>query len=125
MKSELQKATNTIAGLQAKESVREWEDKTREFTAIPGTAHEHAVKLAEIEAKAGKDTAETQFNALKEANRLTEEAMKITGTSRTAVATDFDNEVAKYMKEHADVKKVDAIKAISKARPDLYFARRQ
>jgi len=132
MKTELTKATNTIAVLQAKESVREWEDKTREFTAIPGTANEHAVKLADIEAKAGKDAAETQYAALKEANRLAEEAMKITGTSRTAGPTDFDNEVAKYVKDHAaaskesaEKQKVDAIKAVSKARPDLYFARRE
>jgi len=125
MKTELKKATNTIAVLQAKESVREWEDKTREFTAIPGTANEHAVKLAGIEAKAGKETAETQYEALKEANRLAEEALKITGTSRAAGPTDFDNEVAKHMTANPTVSKVDAIKAVSKARPDLYFARRQ
>ena len=125
MKTELKKATSTIAVLQAKESVREWEDKTREFTSIPGTANEHAVKLADIEAKAGKDTAETQYAALKEANRLAEEALKITGTSRTAGPTDFDNEVAKYMKDHTDKTKAEAIKAVSKEHPDLYFARRE
>ena len=125
MKTELSKAGNRIAVLEAEKSVRDWEDKTREFEAIPGTARENAVKLADIEAKAGKDAAETQYAALKEANRLAEEALKITGTSRTAGPTDFDNEVAKYQKDHTDVSKADAIKAVSKARPDLYFARRQ
>lgn len=125
MKTELTKAGSRIAVLEGEKSVREWEDKTREFKAIPGTAHEHAVKLADIESKAGKDAAETQYAALKEANRLGEEALKITGTSRTAGPTDFDNEVVKYMKDHTDVSKAEAIKAVSKEHPDLYFARRQ
>ena len=125
MKTELSKAGTRIAVLEAEKAVRDWEDQTREFNAIPGTARENAVKLADIESKAGKEAAKTQYEALKEANRLSEEALKIAGTSRTAGPTDFDNEVVKYMKDHADVSKVDAIKAVSKERPDLYFARRE
>jgi len=125
MKKEFQKTQNRVAVLEGEKSVRDWEDKTREFTAIPGTAREHAVALADIESKAGKGAADTQFAALEAANKLAAEAMKIAGTSRTAGPTDFDNEVAKYMKDHTDASKVDAIKAVSKARPDLYFARRE
>lgn len=114
-----------LAVLEAEKSVRDWEDKTRAFTGIPGTPHEHAVSLAGIEGKAGKDAAETQFKALEEANRLAAEAQKIIGSSRTNPdSTDFDNEVSKYMAAHTDAKKVDAIKAVQKSHPDLYHARR-
>jgi hypothetical protein len=125
MSKEFAKATSRIEKLEAEKRIRDWEDKTREFSAIPGTAREHAVKLADIEAEAGKDAAETQYAALKEANRLTAEAMKIVGTARIAGPTDFDNEVSKYMAENKDASKAQAIKTVSKARPDLYFARRQ
>jgi len=125
MKTELKKAGTRIAVLEGEKSVRDWEDKTRAFTAIPGTAREHAVALAGIEAKAGKDAADTQFAALEAANKLGAEAMKIAGTSRTAGPTDFDNEVQKYMKEHTDKTKAEAIKVVSKEHPDLYFARRE
>jgi len=125
MAKEFAKASDRIKALEAEKAVRDWEDRTREFKAIPGTPHEHAVKLADIEGKAGKETAETQFKALEEANRLAVEAQKIVGTSRSAASpTDFDNEVAKYQSEHKEATKVEAIKAVSKARPDLYHARR-
>ena len=104
--------------------MREWEIRTAAFTAIPGTAHEHAVKLAAIEGKAGKETAEDQFKALEAANKLTLEATKIVGSSRTGDPTDFDKEVKKYMSENKDATKAVAIDAVSKAHPDLYFARR-
>ena len=125
MAKEFAKANTRIDVLEGEKSVRDWEDKTREFKAIPGTAHENAVKLADIETKAGKEAAETQYAALKEANRLAEEALKITGTTRTAGPTDFDNEVAKHTKDNPKDSKSEAIKAVSHARPDLYFARRQ
>lgn len=130
MKTELSKAGTRIAVLESEKSVREWEDKTREFTSIPGTAKEHAVKLADIEAKAGKEAAESQYAALEAANNLAAEALKVTGTTRTADPTDFDNEVQKYMKDNPETDghkttKAEAIKAVSKAKPDLYFARRE
>ena len=125
MGNEFKKANSRIAVLEGEKAVRDWEDKTREFKAIPGTAHEHAVALAAIESKAGKEAAESQYAALKEANRLAEEALKIVGTSRSAGPTDFDNEVAKHMTADPKATKAEAIKAVSKARPDLYFARRQ
>lgn len=125
MKTELTKAGSRIAVLEAEKSVREWEDKTRKFESIPGTPHEYAVKLADIASKAGKDAADTQYAALEEANRLAEEALKISGTTRTAGPTDFDNEVTKYLKDHTDASKVQAIRAVSKEHPDLYFARRE
>lgn len=125
MVKEFKKATDEIAVLKATESVRQWEDRTREFKAIPGTPREHAVSLADIEGKAGKEAAESQYKALEAANKLAIEAQKIIGTSRTGVSpTDFDNEVAKYQTDHKDATKVLAIKAVSKARPDLYHARR-
>ncbi len=124
MAKEFQKASTRIAELETDKRVRDWEDRTREFTAIPGTAHEHAVKLATIEGKAGKETAEIQYGALKEANRLAADATRILGTARKQeTANDFDNEVAKYQEKNPNATKAEAIKAISKARPDLYFAR--
>jgi len=125
MGKEFKKTQNRVAVLEAEKAVRDWEDQTREFKAIPGTAHEHAIALADIETKAGKAAATTQYAALKEANRLAEEALKIVGTSRSAGPTDFDNEVAKHMKDNPKASKAEAIKAVSKAHPDLYFARRQ
>ncbi|GAH14494.1 unnamed protein product, partial [marine sediment metagenome] len=125
MGKEFAKANTRIGVLEAEKSVREWEDKTRAFTAIPGTAHEQAVALAGIESKAGKEAAETQYAALEAANKLAAEAMKIAGTSRTVGPTDFDNEVEKHMTANPTATKVDAIKAVSKAHPDLYFARRE
>lgn len=124
MAKEFAKASDRIAVLEGEKRVRDWEDRTREFTAIPGTAHENAVKLADIESKAGKDAADTQYAALKAANDLAAEATRSLGTARKGTPTDFENEVAKYQKEHTDATKADAIKAVSKARPDLYFARR-
>ena len=126
MAKEFAKASDRIKALEAEKAVRDWEDRTREFKAIPGTPHEHAVKLADIEGKAGKETAETQFKALEEANRLAGEAQKVIGTTRSAAQpTDFDNEVVRYQSEHKEATKVEAIKAVSKARPDLYHARRE
>jgi hypothetical protein len=126
--TELKKATDRIAELEKKvngqSSLSAWKDKTASFAAIPGTAHEHAVRLAEIEEKAGKDAADVAFKALEEANRVATEATRSLGTSRKGDPTDFDNEVAKYQKEHAGTSKADAIKAVSKARPDLYFSRK-
>ena len=125
MAKEFAKASDRIKALEGEKAVRDWEDRTREFKAIPGTPHEHAVSLADIEGKAGKETAETQFKALEAANKLAVEAQKIVGTSRSAASpTDFDNEVAKYQSEHKEATKVEAIKFVSKARPDLYHARR-
>ena len=125
MAKEFAKASDRIKALEGEKSVRDWEDRTREFKAIPGTPHEHAVSLADIEGKAGKPAAESQFKALEEANRLAGEAQKIVGTTRTSTSpTDFDNEVVKYQSEHKEATKVEAIKAVSKARPDLYHARR-
>ena len=127
MAEELKKATDRIGVLEAQvtgqTSLAAWKEKTASFTSIPGTALEHATKLAEIEAKAGKPVAEAQFAALAEANRLSAEASKVIGTSRNGEPTDFDKEVTAYMKAHADVAKGTAIKAVAKARPDLWAAR--
>lgn len=126
MAKELQKANDKIAALEAsakgQSALSAWKEKTVTLTAIPGTPAEHAVKLAVIEAKAGKEAADSQFAVLEATNKLAQEAQKIIGTSRVAGPTDFDNEVTKYMKE-SKVDKAAAIKAVSKARPDLYFAR--
>jgi len=128
MAKEFAKATSRISTLEAtlasERSLREWETRTAAFSAIPGTAHEHAVKLAAIEGKAGKEAAEDQFAALDHANDLALEATKIVGTTRTSGSTDFDNEVKKYQADHKEATKAEAIDAVSKERPDLYFARR-
>jgi hypothetical protein len=125
MAKEFKKASDRIAELEADKVVRDWEDRTSEFTSIPGTAHEHAVKLAKIQTAAGKEAAEDQFAALKEANRLAAEASKSLGTSRKGTSTDFDQEVAKYQSNHTDATKAEAIKAVAKSHPDLYMARGQ
>lgn len=128
MAKEFAKATDRIANLEAtlasERSLREWETRTAAFSAIPGTAHEHAVKLAAIEGKAGKDAAEDQFAALKAANDLAVEATKVVGSSRTNGPTDFDNEVKKYQTDHKEATRAEAIDAVSKSHPELYFARR-
>jgi hypothetical protein len=126
--TELKKATDRIAELEKKvngqTALAAWKEKTSTFSAIPGTAHEHAVRLADIEAKAGKDAADAAFKALEEANRLAVEATHSLGTSRKGDPTDFDKEVAAYQKANPTASKADAIKAVSKARPDLYFSRK-
>ena len=126
---ELSKANDKIADLtkrlDGQTALSAWKEKTATFTSIPGTALEHAVKLAAIEGKAGKEAADDQFAALEAANNLAIEAGKIIGTTRTAGPTDFDNEVAKYMAAHTEATKVQAIEAVSKSHPDLYFARRE
>ena len=62
MAKELQAATAKIAELEktvkGQTSLAAWKEKTAKFTAIPGTAQEHAINLANIEAKAGKEAAE-------------------------------------------------------------------
>lgn len=125
---ELKKATDRIAVLESEKTQRDalsaWEEKTAKLKSIPGTPHEYAVQLAEIEVKAGMEAAETQFKALEKANDLTVSATRIIGSSRTTGPSDFDNEVSKYMKEHSDKTKAEAIEAVSKEYPDLYFARR-
>lgn len=126
---EMKKLQDQVTKLQAQvdgqTSLAAWKEKTAELTTIPGTAQEHAEKLADIETKAGKDAAEAQFAALQAANNIAVEATKIVGTSRTGETTDWDNEVTKYQKDHPDENKGQAIKAVAKARPDLYHARRQ
>ncbi len=128
MAAELKKATDRIAALEAankgQTSLAAWKEKTANFTNIPGTALEHATKLADIEAKAGKDAADASFAALESANKLAGEALKVVGTSRTSGPTDFDTEVAKYQKDNPTVSRGDAIKFVAKARPELYHARR-
>lgn len=128
MAKELQKAVDRIAELEkamaGQTTLSKWKDKAAKMTAIPGTPTEIAEKLADIEAKAGEEAANAQFAALEAANNLAVEAQKVVGTSRTGTPTDFDNEVANYQKENPKALKVEAIKAVSKARPDLYLARR-
>jgi len=128
MAEELKKANDRIAALEAekvqRDSMAAWQKKTSKLTSIPGTADEYAISLAEIETKAGKEAAESQFKALEKANELAENATKIVGTSRTTGPSDFDNEVSKYMKDHPDKTKVEAIEAVMKEHPELYFARR-
>lgn len=133
MKAELKKANDKITALQTQvdgaTSLAAWKEKAAELTSIPGTAQEHAEKLSTIEAKAGKEAAETQFAALKSANDLAAAATKIVGTNRQGEPTDFDKEVTKYQAEHTDKDKTPAenkaiaIKAVAAARPDLYHAR--
>jgi len=126
---ELQKANDKIADLtkrlDGQTALSAWKEKTAKFTSIPGTPTEHAVKLADIESKAGKEAADDQFAALEAANNLATEAGKVIGTTRSAGPTDFDNEVQKYMDAHTEATKVQAIEAVSKSHPDLYFARRE
>jgi len=126
---ELQKANDKIADLtkrlDGQAALSAWKEKTSAFVNIPGTPTEHAASLANIETKAGKEAAESQFAALEAANKLAAEAQKVIGTTRSTGPTDFDNEVAKYMDAHADTTKVKAIEAVSKSHPDLYFARRE
>lgn len=125
---QLKAATDQIAELRSEldgqKSLSAWKEKTAKLTSIPGTTEEIAVGLAEIEAAAGKDAAEKQFVALDGANTLTENATKIVGTSRSGEQTDFDNEVKKFMDANPDKSKTEAIDAVSKEHPDLYFARR-
>jgi hypothetical protein len=108
---------------QKQAMLTKWTEKTSKFSGIPGKPVELATQLADIEAKAGVDAANTQFAALESANNLAVEAQKTIGTNRVAIPTDFDNEVAKYQKENSAATKAEAVKAVSKARPDLYFAR--
>lgn len=128
MAAELKKANDKIAELTGRldgqTSLAAWKERTATFTAIPGTAHEHAVKLAAIEGIAGKEAAEDQFKALEAANNLAVEATKIIGSSKKGDPSDFDNEVKKYMTENKEATKAQAIDAVSKLHPDLYFARR-
>lgn len=128
MVKELRKANDRIAALEAekvqRDSMSAWEEKTAKLKSIPGTPREYAISLAEIEGKAGKEAAETQYKALEKANELAENATKIVGTSRTSGPSDFDNEVTKYMKEHTDASKAQAIEAVMKEHPELFFARR-
>lgn len=125
---QLKAATDQIAELRSEldgqKSLSAWKEKTAKLTSIPGTTEEIAVGLAEIEAAAGKDAAEKQFVALDGANTLAENATKIVGTSRSGEQTDFDNEVKKFMDANPDKSKTEAIDAVSKEHPDLYFARR-
>jgi hypothetical protein len=127
MAKELKKATDEIADLKKRldgsASLSAWKEKTAKFTAIPGTALEHATALADIESKAGKPAADAQFKALEEANRLAEAALKVVGTSRTGEPTDFDKEVEKYQKANPTVARGTAIKTVAKERPDLWVSR--
>jgi hypothetical protein len=125
MAKEFAKAGNRIAVLEGEKLVREWEARTREFTAIPGTAMEHAVKLAAIEGKAGKETAEDQFKALAEADRLAAEANGIIGTSRKGNPTDFDTELAKYKAENPTVEAAAAYEFVAKKFPTLWADKRK
>jgi hypothetical protein len=121
MAKEMKKATDRIVTLETSELVRDWEDKVREFTSIPGTPREHAVSLANIQQKAGKDAAEMQFNALKEANDKASEANKIIGTTRTKPDASYEGYIKRYLKDNPKATRGDAIKAFRKEHPDKRF----
>jgi hypothetical protein len=128
MAKELKKANERIAALEAsgkhQATLSAWKSKTSKFTALPGTPEEHAARLAVIEEKSGKAIADQQFSVLEAADRVAVEATKVTGTSRHSEPTDFENEVMKYRKDNPNATKADAIKAVSRTHPDLYFQKR-
>jgi hypothetical protein len=125
--TELQKANDRIATLEADKKVKDYLELTREFTAIPDiTPHEIAVELAEIEGRDGKEKATTALNRFQKLHKMGEAATKVLGTSAKGQKTaDFDEEVKKYQETNPSVAYVDAIKHVMKVRPDLRQARQK
>jgi len=119
--AELQKRDERIASLEHTNRVHGYLEQTRLFTAIPGkTSEEIAVEIADIEEHQGKDKADSMLNTYTELNRMGVAATKAVGSSRPgAKATDYESKLAEYMKEHPDLNRADAHKALMKAHPEL------
>jgi hypothetical protein len=100
--------------------------EAKEFKAVSGTPEAIATDLTELEEKAGKDTADKALAAFRKAEELAK-AAGVTGPVGTSKdgkkKNDFESAVTKYQKDNPTASRVDAIKAVSSANPDLWSKR--
>ncbi len=111
----------TIATLQHSERVAKYLKVTSQFKAVQGKPEDIATKLADLEEKAGEETAKTVLATYQEAERAGQTALQAVGTSKKGdKAVAFEDKVQAYQKANPNVSRADAIKATMRAEPDLY-----
>jgi hypothetical protein len=131
MKAEFTKMTARLttlegenASLKHKGLVAHYRAATSQFKAIEGTADALAEELAKKHEQMGEDIATAELTRYQKADELAAKALKVPGSKRnTEQADDFESKVQEFQKADPKLSRVDAIKAASKAHPDLWYAR--
>ena len=121
-----EETTSKIASLTRKLLVSDYAEKVADFELVPLTKSEKAEKLADIEAKAGTETATMMLTAW-EAQQKSAVTAKISETvlrtGEEMPESEFAETVESYKKEHPDESHADAIKAVMKADPAKALSR--
>ncbi len=121
LKDTLKSQTATIATLQHNERVGKYLKVTSTFTAVTGKPEDIATKLADLEEKAGEETAKSVLATYQEAEKNGQAALKAVGTSKKGEkAVAFEDKVQAFQKANPTVSRADAVKATMRAEPDLY-----
>lgn len=131
MKAEFAKMSTRITNLENENGklkhdalVAKYQKHTGLFKAIEGKPEELAEELATKEEKLGEAVAQAELTRYQKADEIQAKAMKVTGSKKDgSAANDFEVAVQEYQKGHPDKTYVEAIKAVSKERPDLWYAR--
>ncbi len=126
LKDTVKAQATTIATLQHTERVGKYLKVTSTFTAVAGKPEDIAAKLADLEEKAGDETAKSVLATYQEAEKNGLAAVQALGTSKKGEkAVAFEDKVQAYTKANPAVSRADAIKAVMRAEPDLYRESRE
>jgi len=131
LKTEFAKMTTRVIDLEKANTklkhdglVTKYQAITSTFKAIEGKPEDLAEELATKEEKLGVAVAQAEVTRYQKADELQAQAMRVTGSKLPGETTnDFETEVTKYQKANEKATRVEAIKAVSKARPDLWYGR--
>lgn len=131
MKSEFAKMATRITALETENGklkhdslVSKYQAITSTFKAIEGKPEDLAEELATKHEKVGEAIAQAELGRYQKADGIQAEAMKVVGSKRDGEpVNDFETAVTKYMKDNEKATRVDAIKVVSKERPDLWYQR--
>lgn len=121
MTTDLKKAQDKIATLEHVATVEKYLKITSNFTAIEGEPEKLASDLADLEEKAGKDTADTVLKAYQKADETGATITEAVGTAKSgAKNVAFEDKVQEFMKADPKLTRGAAVKMAMKAYPDLY-----
>lgn len=131
MKAEFSKMTARLstlegenAGLKHTGLVARYQAATSLFKAIEGKPEDLAEELAKKHEQMGEAVATTELARYQAADELAAKALKVTGSNRDGTpSADFEAKVQEFQKADPKLSRVEAIKAASKAHPDLWYGR--
>lgn len=124
---EFQEIQAELVDLRRKDRIHDYEEETSALNLIPGKPRDRAIRLAEVEASAGKDAAKALLGDWQQMQKFAEEAgitrAILDGGADGNVST-FDAAVSKFAAEKS-VSVGEATKAVMKDQPDLYMEHRR